>query len=234
MSITIEDKINIEGITDNLQYAFVASLVDNPWFLERIKHLRGFIGIKKLISYDDADSYIKSLYTSSSYSLNDTEAKKREHTKKAYREIVNNILREFHKNDTYNDIVNFCTVAGMVTDKELKTTAYCVKYPPDDYIEWEEEVPRVAILISAETKKEEVEKLMNTEAKEIFKQLSFNKKIRERGTDEIRTSREWYWEKMNRTYDELYEYVNRADRDADKIKYDRIKRAVERYMKHIS
>lgn len=197
MNITIEDKINIDEIVNLVKYAHVASLVDNPIFLERVKSIRSSIELSKLLPYNEVKKWLTKKPKKNSLIQMNEKDKNHFRNKNRFEIQVNGLLEELHRDDTYANIVKYAVLAGKVTDKECATkTAYCVTYPPPDDLEFAAEKPMVAILITPETKPKEIEHLFKTEAKQLFKEIDATRKILVKPKSFVKRDRNWYWDNL--------------------------------------
>ncbi|NMB91234.1 hypothetical protein GYA37_00090 [candidate division WWE3 bacterium] len=195
MNIRIEDKVDLEEIGDKntQQYVNVCSLVDNFQFLKKVKQVREALGLRKMLSYKNAKKWINTRRKyikknpDANYPVNDR-----------YMKLLlctSNLKQRFRRGDSFTDVIKYTILCGKVTDNELPTkTSYCFIYPFEDEYTLELDSPMVAILIDQETQLEEVEKLIKTKARILFKQIDKSRKLPKREHDELIRHRKWYWQ----------------------------------------
>jgi hypothetical protein len=204
------DKIDLEDISDIIKYENVAVLVDKEGFLKNIKNARQTLGITTLIAYNNVKKWLS----------------ERPKQRTALTIRIGLIEQEFHRGDSFDDIIRYALLAGKVTDNECAVSAYCGIYPPNNEVD-EPLVglsyPMVAIFVSPETKLEEIKKLLMTKVKVLFKEEDEKRKVPTKESPTIREVRKWYWLKKEMTYTELVESLGPG------FIYETVKKAVERY-----
>jgi len=222
MKITIEDKIDIEDVVDDYTYEVVARLVDNEKVIFGIRSIRKRLNMTSLLSYEDAKKWLKN---------------SQDGMKRSYLGLwLSMVKNKLNINDSFDSALKIAVLSNKITDNEYLSSAYCIEFPPDDMEMVTDYIPRIAILVSPETKVKEVEKLMQTEVKELFKELGIKSRspVRVR-QNTFRKSREWYWMSKKMSIPEI---CRLADIDAmnadDLISPETVETAIKRYKKKIS
>lgn len=129
MNITETDKIDIEGISDNIRYEHMALLVDREDFILSIKNTRKFLGITTLLQHDEVDKWLHRIYKNSSFIKMNKDDKNDFKQSFYLSQSVASLKEIFHKNVNYTNAIKYAILAGKVTDKEFTKTAFCAEYP---------------------------------------------------------------------------------------------------------
>jgi len=190
ISITIKNK---------LKYTAVAQLVDRPEFIIDLMEAREYLNIKILISHDrfEIEKWRGEELNNSTKSP----------TK--FQIIADKLLNKYRKPPFFLKIIQVAILCGVVTSEDYSVTAYAKIIDPYDYVERYKKkkflgYPTLAIVISPETKIEEVKQLFKTglrSTKDYYKEQYLKQNYYTfRPKTEIETHREWYW--RNKYFDE--------------------------------
>lgn len=193
------EKIDLEEITNNRKYAEVAYFVDNDLFLDEVDRLRKVIKIDSPLEYSEAKEWLHKRFNETSFSkMNETNKKA---IQKRLKLLINVgvIKNKFKKGINFTNIITYAILAGKVTDRECAPSAFCETYPfPKEFENAEvfSEEPMVAIFVNPETNINEVEELMKTKVKNLFKKSERYIKKSNINQD-IRDIRKLYWMHKN-------------------------------------
>lgn len=233
MKITETDRIDLDGITNNLKYAQVAMLVDKDEFIIKIKKIRKSLGLSKLLDYDKVDEWLCKTGKESSLSKMDKKDKEIFNQRFYLGNSIANIKEGFHKNIYFTDVIKYSILAGKVTDKEYTWTTFCEEFPFSDEFkdaEFEAEWPMVAIFVNPETKLDEINVLLKTQVNEIFKKI-YGDKHDLKKSENIRRDREWYW--LNHSSnDNRMGYIKIAEKN--NISSSGVREAIKQYKQNLS
>lgn len=179
MSIKI-DPIKIE-IKDNYKFGLVAFLVDKENFLQDIHIARTELNLDQLLPHDEQDEWEEKqleelkkikpptiIRTQNGIAYWDPETQ--------LEKIVYRLLKKYRKSERYYKVISSSILSGIVIENDFSKTAYCyIRYPnfynPADYGLNIVEEPEICIVITPDTKFEELEKLYRSEMPKLIKEF---------------------------------------------------------------
>lgn len=251
-------KIDI-NIEDRWKYGEVAFLVDREDFLEDIAVARRLLGIRKLITHtqveinkwfeEEINQALKAklnkrgldLKRKKKFSFPVTESQK----------TIDRLLKKYHKPLFYSDILKSAILCGLVTDEDFSLTSYVQIIDPMEYIERYKRgefigYPKIAIIISPETKPDEINELFRTGIQPEMDYFNHNYLNSKRNLPDtmsnIKKVREWYWMYQNERVNGKGAYKRIVDKwekthppkDGDNlINQNTIEHAISRYKKNL-
>lgn len=225
-------------IKDNWKFCEVAFLVDRDDFLRDIGMARKSLGVMKLIPYNELIKW------TSAESIRTTKKTKFRKIKSDYFEnkyvvpagkseiIVDELKKKYRKAHNFWPVIESAMLAGVVTKDEFSISAYCKVIYPEDY-ELSVTEPDLAIIISPDTKLNDIEELFKTnipEAVDEYKDLVLRTKRRTPDTiSNIKRDREWYWLKH-----QGLSYSKIEDMAKPKVSKDVVIKAIKQYKARLS
>ncbi len=242
-------------ITDNWRYCLVAWLIDRDDFLTDLQRVRKKLGInEKLVDYKIAKEWFDTefekekkktpikkipdpLIGKDRYVFPKTESEK----------LTTKLLEKYHKSPLYFETVRHAIVTGVVTNKELARTAFCQVLPLDyQMIDMEHGItnlvehdqPVMAIVISPETKLEEIVGVFQKEVPHLRIEYVAS---RLKGTimppdiniiNNVQRDRKWYWlKKQGMSYGKI---LNQAKEEGEHLTRDAVIKAIKRYKARVT
>lgn len=195
-------------IEDDWKFGEVAYLVDRDDFIENLIKARKKLGIKNLIPHtpEDINKWREEeLNQTINKNLSKTKSKKEFSFPVTRIQIIkHNLLDKYHLPLFYADILEAAILCGLITDEDFSVTAYIQIIDPQDYIERYKKkkflgYPKIAIILSPETKLEEIEVLYKNSLPEemhFYQQnyLKTNQDLTNPAHNKKR-DRKWYWER---------------------------------------
>ena len=236
MSISIADKVDLNGITDNFKYATLAFVIDRKAFIKRIQKARVDIGLSTPMTYQDARKWLAYKYEEHELSkMNEVDKK---HLNQSWRlqNTIGAIKRDFRMGLGFDSAIMMVVLAGTVTDQDFDKTSFCVEYPfPDGFEDTDPslEQPLVAIFVSPQTRLDEIKHLLDTEVVSLFNKMGREKEDKKEFI-RIKRDREWYWEYKygeKTSYLKIWKVYKGSDRPLDK---EGVRKAIERYERRVA
>jgi len=240
-------------IADNWRYCLATWLVDRDDFLIDLQKTRKKLGInEKLVDYNFAKEWFKTefekerkrnpirkipepLTGGNKYVFPKTESEK----------ITTKLLEKYHKSPLYFEVIRYSIIVGRITDKEFARTAFCQVLPPDyQMIDTKHDItnlvdhnqPIMAIVMSPETKLEEVVRIFRKEVP--FLRTEYVASYLRGETmppdiiGNIQRDRKWYWlKKEGMSYTKVFEHTQQ---DGETITLDGVKKAIMQYRDRVS
>jgi hypothetical protein len=223
MKIKYEDQIDIEDVEDIYAFEAVARLVDNEKILTAIKNLRELLGIKTPVSYFSATKWLK-----------DSDNLKQQILLNLR---ISSLKEKFDFDYSFDSVIKLAVLAGKVTSEEYKATAYCIEFPPEDIDLVTDYVPRIAIIVSPDTKVDEIKEILQTKVATMFHDSNIKKRSSQRTTQKrttVREVRRWYWLSKKMKYPDICALLDSENEVGDEfISQGTIESAVRRYKKKI-
>ncbi|GEM_PF-4541272 len=233
-----DQKIEIK-IDDIEKFRMVAFLVDRGDFLKDVHSIRrNLLRLHQLISYDKVFAFLKELKKNSKKNGKKTEMLNCEMQKDGINylftdselvESVHWMERKYKKNTRFDMVFTYAIIAGNVTDKEIFSTAH-LQYLDDSVLKSFklDGHYQVAIVVSRDTRIDEVENVFKKEVQPFFEMIGFSKPDT---FPEIKRNREWYWLKKQLSWKGLFSHVKRSYKG--KIADNSIRSAVMAYEKQL-
>lgn len=222
-------------VDDKWKFGEVAFLVDREDFLEDIAKARKLLGIKKLIP--NTEIAINKWKGEEQNEALKAQLIKELSTVTRSQKIKDKLLKKYHKPLFFANILDAVILCGNVTDKDFSTTAYVQIIDPMDYIERHKHrkflgYPRIAIIISPETKLSEVKEVFRKNVPsemDYFKNEYLNSKSKLHSTiSNIKRDRRWYWE--NKNGNSAAKICEKSDLNIDQKS---VEKAITQYKKHL-
>jgi hypothetical protein len=237
MKIMPDDKIDIDGISDDRLYEIVAFLVDRDAFIKDIKRARESFGFKKPLTLAQAKKWVGRKTTVKSLPLMGKEDKEISSQSFRFSNRIRLIREKHHIGENFSEIVKYAVLSNTITDTHYHFSAFSTTYPfsyefKEAVIDGYLEQPTVVIFVSAETTQEEVNKLMETEVKDHFKELGDAKKVPIRIMSDIREVRRWYWLKKGTTYPKLHDLLEK-EMGIKVPEYNTMIKSIQRYKRKL-
>lgn len=193
-------------IENKWTFCEVAFLVDRDDFLADILKARRLLGVKKLIPHTQEDLnkwYGEELDRALDKKFSSSKVSKEFSFPTTKSQIIKDkILTKYRKPPFFLNIIEAAIFCGFITDEDFSVTAYVQIIDPNEYVERYKlrkfmGYPKLAIVISPETKPEEVESIMRKRVPsemEFFKQNYLKSKRNLTDTvSNIERDRVWYW-----------------------------------------
>lgn len=220
--ITSADKVNLDGVTNELVFEILARLFDNKGFVTNIKSIRKRLGIT-VMSYEDAEKWLRVAPKEGSV-----------HSPRSLLELLLSVLKQKRAiGDNLYRALQFVVLANCVTDKELPKV-YCMPFPPetDDDFDYQFDYQAVAIIVHPETSKEDVMSAMDKQVPELLSKLYKKRKTPVKSSHKVRQYRDWYWLHKDMSYSKLYDHLEEVQ-GVDVPKYDTMIKAIQRYARKL-
>lgn len=225
----------------------VAFLVDRTDFLNDLQTSREELNLKTLISHDKVSSWeeeeLQLLKKTKPPTVINTGNGIAYWDPNTPLELITfKLLKKYKKPPTYYDVVSKAILSGCVTDDDFTHTAYCyVDYPdfynPKDYGLNIIEEPKICIVITPDTKLNEVVELFKTEVGAVVEQynrhLNTHKNKFEDTISNIKRDRKWYWQHN----EELLSYSKiqlLSKKDGHIITADGVSKAINQYRQRLT
>lgn len=216
------EPIEIDGnnLTD-WQYGEIAFLLDREDFLKDLERARKKLGIKELLSEND--------------DLDWTADKEK---------TIRRLLTKYRKSLNFRPILIDALMRGKVKGFETDS-AYCTIINPKEVVSDYNNgirIPELAIIITPETKLNDIEKLYKVQIPLMIKEyrrLFLNSKRKVPDTKpEIKRDREWYWtkKKTGLSYQKIWKkWENEHPEVEDKLSTsDTVYRAIKNYQERLA
>lgn len=239
--------IDIEGITENRQYAQVAFLVDREDFLTDVYKAREDLVPKGLVKYELVPGWearegignttIKDIWLAVFETF--------PYIKKSDR-IAETLRRKYKKTPNFFRAIKYVILCGKVTDEEF-STAYAAliggtKYLPKlaNLIYPSRQLPEIGIIVTPETTWQEVRRAYKTQMP--FLRSIYEKEIlKPEGVlsdtfSGVKNHRKWYWlnkagRKDRLGYEKIFALVKQ---EANITSLDTIRRGIQAYTKQLA
>lgn len=220
-------------IEDDFKFQIVAFLADREDFLKDLEQIRNDLGLKKLVPYEQVLKYLEAKKDEAQKDSQKTESldQIREDgtatpiiTSSKIAGIIRWLEKKYKKNSSFDMVLAFAILAGVVKEAELKETAHLQyldarvleNFTLDGHFQ-------VSIVVTRDTRVEEVERIFNTDVQQIFKEMWDKPDT----IPNVRRNRAWYWRKKTMSWKQLYKSVIR-DKEAQ-LEYESVRTAVRDY-----
>lgn len=219
-------------IEDKFKFGLVAFLVDRDDFLKDLERIRNHFHLKGLIPYEKVLDHLKEMgqkavepeqKTDSLDYIQEDKTVTTIITSQEFVGVLRLLEKKYKKNSSYDMVLARVILSGVVKDSELRETAY-MQYLDENVLKnfTIDGHSQISIVVSRDTRVEEVERIFNTDVQKFFKET-----LPKPDTfPNITRNRDWYWKKKIMSWEKLLEY---AKKSKDYVVLRSLRNAVTRY-----
>ncbi len=231
-------KIDIR-VDDVEKFRMIAFLVDRNDFLKDIYAIRqNLLHLDHCINYNQVFNYLKELKENSKQVVKNGELLNTRMQKNGINYIFTNskfveavhwMENKYKKNTLFDMVFTYAIVSGVITEKELFSTAR-LQYLDEKVLEnfKLDGSFQVSIVVSRDTRIDEVIKVFNTEVQPFFNMIGFPKP---NTFSNIFRDRRWYWLKQSMSWNKLFYFIRKDEKIL--ITNEGIRDAVRQYQQQL-